>query len=179
MLLTQASRDYYNTYKDHYTHIVSLVCPDEKTLITPLHNNHIIVKMWDIDKQIKNKFREYEPPEYKTIVNILNWAVDKWYMAHERRDDFRILVHCDAGVSRSAAVALGILWRFSSMLFTPHVHEWVLHDYLDARMTWCASVVHDDSTMLKRYIEGRLNPGVLPNKAILHILRVELPYFPW
>ena len=59
MIITQSDINFYNEHKNEYTHILSIVCPNEKELVTPIHENHYIAKMWDVDKPLKNKFREY------------------------------------------------------------------------------------------------------------------------
>ena len=50
---------------------------------------------------------------------------------------------------------------------------------MSARKEWCANQVSEDSVALKRFIEGRYNPGVKPNTAILKHLRTLISDFPW
>ena len=117
MIITQSDRNFYNEHKDEYNHILSIVCPNEKELITPLHDNHIITKMWDIDKPLKNKFREYEPPNTLEINVPIMQIRNRWLDTFKTHEDFRLLIHCDAGVSRSPAMTLGLLWEMSSYIF--------------------------------------------------------------
>lgn len=178
MIITQSDRNFYYKNKEKYTHIISIVCPDDD--ITPLHNNHLVIKMWDIDKPMENKFRKYEPPNKDVCLKPIEWIVSKWYETLKKNEYFSLLIHCDAGISRSSAIALGVLWRMSKAVFNDNPDTDVFRIYLDARKTWCASVVDwDNSNALKRYIDGRFNPGVRPNQAILDIYKKHLNMFPW
>ena len=68
----------------------------------------------------------------------------------------------------------------SKAVFNDNPDTNVFRIYLEARKTWCASVVDwDNSNALKRYIDGRFNPGVRPNQAILDIYKKHLNMFPW
>lgn len=180
MIITQSDRNFYNKHKDEYTHILSLVCPDEKELLKPIHEHHYIVKMWDIDKPLKNKFREYEPPTKDIVLNPVYDLSFEWREHLLLNKDFRLLIHCDAGISRSPAITLGLLWDMSYYIFNKEPLDAVYRTYIEARKQWCKSLLDwDNSTSLCRYIDGRFNPGVKPNQAILQILREQLTYFPW
>ena len=180
MIITQSDRNFYNEHKDEYTHILSIVCPDEKELVTPIHENHYIVKMWDVAKPLKNKFREYEPPNYKNFEKEYCCIMRKWLQACKLNKDFRLLIHCDAGISRSPAITLGLLWDMSRYIFNEDPYRQILDQYIEARKQWCKSLLDwNNSTPLCRYIDGRYNPGVKPNHAILEIFRTEYRYFPW
>jgi len=180
MIITQSDRKFYNEFKDRYTHIISIVCPDEKEIVKPIHNKHLIVKMWDVDKVLQNKFRKYEPPTKDDVLGCLCFAYNRFMIANKFNDDFRLLVHCDAGISRSTAITLGILWDISQDIFKDSVKEEFLRLYLDARKQWCKSLLDwNVSIGLSRYIDDRYNPSVKPNQAILKVLREQLTYFPW
>ena len=43
LMVTQGSRDYYNAYKNGYTHIISIVAPDD-TELKPEHKYHAVYK---------------------------------------------------------------------------------------------------------------------------------------
>lgn len=184
----QSSRNYFNKKTDNgknmgpFTHIISIVCPDEKELITPISNNHLIVKMWDVDKVLKNKFRRYDPPSEKDLHNILLNVMWWFNESCKKNEDFRLLIHCDAGLSRSPAITLGVLWYLSSMFFAKNVdfNSNKLRRYIEARTDYCKSLLeHDFNYSLRWYIDKRFNPGVKPNTWILKVYRDSLPYFPW
>ena len=184
MIITQSDRNFYNEHKDEYTHILSIVCPDEKEIVEPIHKKHIIAKMWDIDKPLKNKFREYDPPNILDINTPIIQLRNEWLDTFKTHEDFRLLIHCDAGVSRSPAMTLGLLWEMSSYIFKTELSafekDFTFKPYIEARKQWCKSLLDwNNSTPLCRYIDGRFNPGVKPNQAILQIFRKELSYFPW
>lgn len=181
MLITQSDRAFYNKNKDQYTHIVSIVTPNDDS-ITKLHEHHLIVKCYDVDKVMENKFRKYTPPEMKDIGDALTIPQLWWLKSLEKEEDFRLLVHCDMGVSRSPAITLAILWSMSAPIFNLKPSTLILRPWLEARKDWCANAVDEvNSTALKRFILGRYNPGVKPNQAILQICRnfIGLEYFPW
>lgn len=180
MIITQSDRNFYNEHKNKYTHIISIVCPDEKELLYPNDRNHYIPVMWDVDRVLENKFRRYDPPDTFTIMRAIRWIFDRWYCSVQDNQDFRLLVHCDAGISRSSALTLGILWYFSESIFNKDPYDVLLKPYIEARKEWCRNQVDDvNSVGLCRFIDGRYNPGVKPNQAILQILREQLTYFPW
>ncbi len=178
--LHQTGRDWYNEHKDSVTHIISIVCPDDK-VIEPIHDNHVVVRFWDIDKKLENKFRKYDVVDAMTAMDPVLIAL-KWYL-HACQDDSRmdLLVHCDAGISRSAAVSVGILWHLSHLLFRedPGAEDILLTPWIEARKRWCMDQVSEDCVGLRRFIEGRFKPGVMPNQAVLRHYRETLPYFPW
>lgn len=182
MLVTQGSRDYFNANHANYTHIISIVAPDD-TELKPLHDHHAVYRFWDVDKKLENKFRCYNPPCIKDAIDPV-FQADKWWLESIKlHKPFVLLIHCDAGVSRSAAVTLGVLWRLSSHVFAEDIPTPLLREYIDSRKVWCSSVLDDGfSTPMRRFIDGRFNPGVKPNQAILRIYRMTrdiLPYFPW
>lgn len=184
MIITQSDRYFYNQHKDEYTHILSIVCPDEKELVTPIHENHYIVKMWDIAKPLKNKFREYNPPNMLDIHNPTIILRNNWLDSFKTHEDFRLLIHCDLGISRSPAMTLGLLWVLSEYIFktelTAFEKDFTFRVYLEARKQWCKSLLDwNNSISLCRYIDGRYNPGVKPNQAILEHFRNNYNYFPW
>lgn len=182
MILTQSNRQFYEVSKYNYSHIISLVCPDEKELIKPLGKNHLILQMWDIDKPLENKFRKYDPPSKESCVKAVTFAKNAWYDYLKKDLDFRLLIHCDAGVSRSSAVALGVLWGCSDCVFAPNPDGIIFREWLEAKKNWCYEQVDNIvSTGLRRYVAGRYNPGVKPNQHILKIYREHFKdsYFPW
>lgn len=166
-----------------YDLIISIVCPDDDS-IKPINNNHLAVKMWDIDKPLENKFRKYEPPSYADCNHILCKLTE--LIVESGTLNLNIIIHCDAGVSRSSAIALGLLWEASSFIFTEKVFEDddgnILREYIKARKEYCASLVDENygSQFLKWYVAGKnLLRGVKPNQAILRHYRRSLKYFPW
>lgn len=184
MKITQTSRNWFNrltnngTTMGEFTHIISICCPDDHS-IKPIGDNHLVVKMWDVDKVLQNKFRTYQPPDHIDCQYILNRVTD-W--VNDSGWDLNILIHCDVGVSRSPAITLGVLWHLSSMFFVKDTPERLLRDYIDARKSFCNSLVSEefDSNFLKFYIEGIDVPrGVIPNQAILKHYRAMLNHFPW
>ena len=73
-----------------------------------------------------------------------------------------------------------MLWNISSNIFQQDPYELYLRAIIDARKDWCSDKVDDiNSTGLCRYIQGRLNPGVKPNQAILRFYRKYFNDFPW
>lgn len=176
MILVQGGREWLKR-KDEFTHVLSIVCPDDEDVVES--ENHYVARMWDIGETIKNKFREYRAPDMISVLNALAWF-DKVYLKHN--GDISLLVHCDMGVSRSSAMALGVLWSASSLYFRD-VNELtrtgLMRGWLEARKDWCINCVSEESVALRRFIEGRLNPGVKPNIAVLKHLRKFLQDFPW
>lgn len=180
MILTQSGRDFYNATKDNYSHIISIVCPDEKELTKHAHDNHLILKMWDVDRVLVNQFRKYEPPGEGECILAIQWAERRWENCLREHKPFNLLIHCDAGVSRSSAISLGVLWNISSHIFKQDPSDLYLRAIIDARKDWCYDKVDDiNSTGLRRYIQGRFNPGVRPNQAILRFYRKYFNDFPW
>ena len=189
--ITQSDRNYFDSVTNNgttmgiFTHIVSIVCPDEKKLIIPISHRHTIVKMWDIDKELKNKFRLYEPPNCGDCVSIANLIKDYYICSVNDGNHMNLLVHCDAGISRSSAITLGILWNISGLYFndacykTPNHMDTLKDDYMELRKIACSSMLNENSTPLKRFIDGRFNPGVKPNQAILEHYRKYFDNFPW
>ena len=76
MKLTQTNRQTANMLTKNFTTmgdfdvIVSIVCPDDDS-IKPINENHLVVKMWDIDEPLENKFRKYEPPSYEDFSKVI------------------------------------------------------------------------------------------------------------
>lgn len=176
--ITQSDRRFFNEYKDNYTHIVSFICPDDN--LEKLHDRHYIIKCWDVDKVLENKFRKYEPPTEEQILNALHKVessiVDSWYNG----ELVRCLVHCDMGISRSSAFALGLMWKISDRIFASSVSNFALRWYIDSRKEWCAELVDkNNSVALSRFVVGRMNTGIKPNQAILRIFRKNINLFPW
>lgn len=186
MKLTQTDRQTADMLTKNFTTmgdfdvIVSIVCPDDDS-IKPINENHLVVKMWDIDKPLENKFRKYEPPSLVECHYILN-KITEWVMKDGW--NINILIHCDAGISRSAAIALGIVWDLSLFFFNyeDNVKDIVLIEYMKARKEFCASLINTEygSHFLKWYVEGKnLMRGVKPNQAILRNFRNMWANFPW
>lgn len=186
MKVTQTDRNWFNrltnkgTTMGEFTHIISICCPDDDS-IKPINENHLVIKMWDVDKLLENQFKKYEPPSLMECHYILN-RVTEWVM----RDGWNlsILIHCDAGVSRSSAIALGVVWDLSLFFFEDedNVKDIVFKEYIQARKEFCALLINTEygSHFLKWYVEGKnLMRGVKPNQAILKHYRKIFKYFPW
>lgn len=187
MKLTQTDRRTANMLTKNFTTmgefdvIISIVCPDDDS-VKPINENHLVVKMWDIDESLENKFRKYEPPSYEDCSKVIKF-IDS-YIYKNRKADISILVHCDAGISRSSAIALGILWEYSWYIFDSDARlpNYWTKDYFRARKEYCASLVDTEygSHFLKWYVEGKnLMRGVKPNPAILQNFRNMWANFPW
>lgn len=186
--ITQSGRDFFDEQTNlgsemgPFSHIVSIVCPDDKTLVTPISDKHIILKMWDVDKVMEDQFRKYEPPD-KLLCTKAVMKAHEWYEdANANNDFFNLLIHCDAGISRSSAITLGVLWNLSGLFFKSfeNTHLENHKDYLELRKLACKEMVNKDiSFNLFRFIDGRFNPGVKPNQAIMKIYRNYFKDFPW
>lgn len=73
-----------------------------------------------------------------------------------------------------------MLWNISSHIFKQDPSDLYLRAIIDARKDWRYDKVDDiNSTGLRRYIQGRFNPGVIPNQAILGFYRKYFNDFPW
>lgn len=190
MKLTQTDRQTAKMLTKNFTTmgdfdvIISIVCPDDDS-IKPINENHLVVKMWDIDKPLENKFRKYEPPSYANCSQVISFINNFLYEnISSCGTNVNMLVHCDAGISRSSAIALGILWEYSSNIFdsiTIREGHW-LHEHLRVRKEYCASLVdtNNGSQFLKWFVEGKnLMRGVKPNQAILRNFRNMWANFPW
>lgn len=178
MEVVQSSREFYSKYKDHFTHIISIACPGDDS-IEPIHERHLVLKFWDIDKTLKNKFRKYEVVDEETIRETIELARE-WYLETIENDEpFQLLIHCDAGVSRSPALTLGVIWGISELIFDDPQDALLLREWLEARKEWCIARIGEDCVSLRRFMAGRYNPGVIPNQAVLGYLRNGLMYFPW
>ena len=187
MKLTQTDRQTANRLTKNFTTmgdfdiIVSIVCPDDDS-IKPINENHLVVKMWDIDKPLYNKFRKYEPPSYGDCSKVISFISE--FMYTNTTCSINVLVHCDAGISRSSAISLGILWRFSGSLFDNEnmVPSLFKSEYYRVRKEYCASLIdtNNGSYFLKWFVEGKnLMRGVKPNQAILRNFRNLWSDFPW
>lgn len=187
MKLTQTDRQTakmltknFTTMSD-YDLIISIVCPDDDS-IKPISGNHLVVKMWDVDKPLENKFKKYEPPYCEDCSKVVNF-VDR-FIYKNRKADISILVHCDAGISRSSAISLGILWNYSRYIFASYdsTPDYFIREYIGARKEFCASLVDEDngSHFLRWFVEGKnLMRGVKPNQAILLNFSNLWADFPW
>jgi predicted protein tyrosine phosphatase len=87
------------TSKYGITHVLSLLDPGRKPFLHPKFdkNNWKMVHFEDVF-HTSNLYA----PTYEDVENCLNWA-------KALPDDAVLLVHCEAGVSRSTAMALAIL----------------------------------------------------------------------
>lgn len=159
-----------------FTHIISICCPDDN--IKPINKNHLVIKIWDVDEDLENKFRKYKAPTEKDLQPIVN-NVSKWIEKYGW--NLNILIHCDAGISRSTAIALACVWYISSFFFASFVYENCLKDYIRVRKEFCASLIETRyDKLLKWYIEGKnLMRGAKPNQAILKYYRKTMHLFPW
>lgn len=186
MKLTQTDRQTANMLTKNFTTmgdfdlIISIVCPDDDS-IKPINENHLVVKMWDIDKPLENKFRKYEPPSYEDCSKVIDFV--SLFEYKNKTCSINVLVHCDVGISRSSAIALGILWEYSAPIFESAavLHNHWLTEYFRTRKDYCASLIDTQySHLLKWFVEGKnLMRGVKPNQAILQIFRSILTGFPW
>lgn len=186
--VTQNDRNYFNTVTNNgknmggFSYIVSIVCPDETVLISPIGPNHKIYQMWDIDRALVNNYRKYLPPTHKQVYTILKDAYSHYIDCINNHTECRILVHCDAGISRSSAVALGILWNIVHSLFnsTRYINPKMVKLSINIQKDICSTIVDSENSIgLKRFIDGRFNPLVKPNRAILKHLKKILENFPW
>ena len=177
MFISQGGRGLLES-KDSYTHVLSVVCPDDGMVGD---DNHLVIKMWDVDRVLENKFRKYLPPSLSDCLRAVNWVEYKYTDCLANKKDFRLLVHCDAGVSRSPAIALGCVWTLSGLYFkyADNIPNYLIKEYVYARKQWCAEFVAEDSRPLRRFIDGRINSGVQPNQAVLEHFRNYLNAFPW
>ena len=190
MKLTQTNRQTANMLTKNFTTmcdfdvIISIVCPDDDS-IKPINENHLVVKMWDIDKPLENKFRKYEPPSFDVCSKIISFiSIFLYENRYSCGTNINILVHCDAGISRSSAIALGILWMYSGNIFGPDTirEDYWVREYFRVRKEYCASLIdtNNGSHFLKWYVEGKnLMRGVKPNQAILQNFRNMWTDFPW
>ena len=97
------------TNSDKYTKILSIQTPfqSEPDTIKKIGENHLILYINDIDRRIVDKDKIYEPPSKEEVLRGLEFA-KTW-----KADDI-VLIHCHAGISRSPAMAFGIVWYLTS-----------------------------------------------------------------
>lgn len=84
------------------THVLSLLDPGKRPILhddTPLQN-WLLIHFEDVH----NMYAYYAPKE-EHIIQFLEWA-------KKLPDDAILLVHCEAGVSRSTAAAMAILVQY-------------------------------------------------------------------
>ena len=184
MKIVQTDKDVAASLTHNFTNmgifstIISLSCPGDDS-IKIIGDGHINVKMWDIDHDKEENGKLYLAPTEYDCIAILN-HIDKSIQLNGW--DTAVLIHCDAGISRSTAVTLGVLWHLSSKFFTNTVDNIILEQYIRARKEFCASLLFTEfgGIHLKWYAEGRnLLKFVKPNTAILTNYRKILKYFPW
>lgn len=162
-----------------YNYVVSIVCPTDN--MTQLGDWHNIYKMWDVPYDLKNKVREYRAPSKEDCNRILTDFYG--FLQKNKNTDMQVLVHCDAGVSRSPAVALGLLWYISSMFFTPDaIHSMdstMFKWYINERKQFCLRLLSPapENNGIRGYVLGK--PSACPNPAMIRHYRSLLKYFPW
>lgn len=125
---------------DKYTKILSITEPDR--YIKSLGEHHLVLSMWDIDKVFKNKYREYLPPSEEEVFKGIEFA-KTW------KEDDVILIHCAAGISRSPAMAYGLVWNLTKDI--------------------------EKTNEILAHMQNRCQP----NKAIMDIWRKNLEGFPF
>lgn len=90
------------------THFVSMLDPAEKETVPPPRNakSHLQLIFSDLDDvELKlPKYKKYTPPQEHDIA-----AMIKFGQELSQLDDWGLLVHCEAGISRSPAAAITIL----------------------------------------------------------------------
>lgn len=109
MRLMVCPRESVPSYLDApVTHFVSLVDPDEKETIPQPRNAHsqlqLIFSDLDDIEMILPKFSRYTPPQDHDVA-----ALVKFGQGLAPLDDWGLLAHCEAGISRSTAAAITIL----------------------------------------------------------------------
>lgn len=97
-------------YQDEpITHFVSLIDPDEvgKELPEPRSATErlqlVFSDLDDIEMELP-KFRNYDPPTTKDVGKLVEFG-----RSLAELDDWGLLAHCEAGISRSTAAAISIL----------------------------------------------------------------------
>jgi len=91
------------------THFVSLIDPDEvgKELPLPRSTERILQLVFsdidDIEIQLP-KFKNYTPPREKDVQHLVEFG-----RTLAQGDDWGLLAHCEAGISRSTAAAITML----------------------------------------------------------------------
>jgi len=78
---------------------ISILDEDEESAIDTDSDNFLQVRMWDIERDVKNldgiKYRKPPDDALKSIIDFV----------YKHRDTQTFIVHCSLGVSRSGAVA--------------------------------------------------------------------------
>lgn len=102
--VVQYSKDDFKELNiDENTVLISITDPDRDLIsedILSKFKSHLSIQFWDIEKDLEiNKYKSIEIDEARTI---------KEYIMNHKNDNF--IVHCEAGMSRSAAVGLAIFY---------------------------------------------------------------------
>ena len=101
MKVTVAPMWEFNRNKDKYTKIISIT--EEDRPVGSLGGHHLVLKLWDCVSDTEYQGKHLTPPSkeecMKAIVFAKTWS-----------EDDNVLIHCAAGISRSPAIAFGVLW---------------------------------------------------------------------
>ncbi|MCL2485549.1 MAG: hypothetical protein FWF00_05975 [Endomicrobia bacterium] len=86
---------------DKYTKILSITEPERK--IEKIGQHHCILEMYDVDEVEIDPTGSYAPPSKTECFKAIKFA-KTW------KENDNVLIHCLAGISRSPAIAFGIVW---------------------------------------------------------------------
>lgn len=98
-IVKHSADDFLKLKKDENTVLISITDPDKKTLpveILSQFKNSLSLQFWDVEEPI-GRFTPIEQSQAKEI---------KEFILSHKDDNF--IIHCEAGISRSAAVGLAV-----------------------------------------------------------------------
>ena len=100
-IIEYSKNKFENLNKDDKTVLISITDPNNDLLSNDILNqfkDSLCVQFWDIEEQIGN----YEPINDEITLKILNFI--------EKHKTNNFIIHCEAGISRSAAIGLAIFY---------------------------------------------------------------------